>query len=107
MTKILILGAHGQIARVATRLLLETTDAELTLYLRKARRLSSLEGNDRVRLVEGDVLDAGALDAAMAGQEVVYANLSGDMDKQAHAIVAAMNKGRRAPAYLHQLDGYL
>ena len=92
MTKILILGAHGQIARVAARLLLETTDAELTLYLRKARRLSSLEGNDRVRLVEGDVLDAGALGAAMAGQEVVYANLSGDMDKQAHAIVASMNK---------------
>jgi uncharacterized protein YbjT (DUF2867 family) len=92
VTKILIVGAHGQIARVATRLLLETTDAELTLYLRKARRLSSLEGNDRVRLVEGDVLDTAALDAAMAGQEVVYANLSGDMNKQARAIVAAMNR---------------
>ena len=92
MTKILILGAHGQMARVATRLLLETTDAELTLYLRKARRLSSLEGNNRVRLVEGDVLDTAAFDAAMAGQEVVYANLSGDMEKQARAIVAAMNR---------------
>ena len=29
--KILILGAHGQIARVATRLLLDRTDADLTL----------------------------------------------------------------------------
>jgi|SRR5208283_640029 len=92
MTKILILGAHGQIARVATRLLLERTDAELTLYLRKAKRHSELEGNDRVRVVEGDVLDIAALDAAMAGQEVVYANLSGDMEKQARAIVAAMNR---------------
>jgi uncharacterized protein YbjT (DUF2867 family) len=92
VTKILILGAHGQIARVATRLLLERTDAELTLYLRKAKRLSALTGNDRVRLVEGDVLYKAALGAAMAGQEVVYANLSGDMEKQARAIVATMNR---------------
>jgi uncharacterized protein YbjT (DUF2867 family) len=92
MTKILILGAHGQIARVATRLLLETTDAELTLYLRRAKRLSSMDGHERVRLVEGDVLDTAALDAAMSGQDVVYANLSGDMEKQALAIVAAMDK---------------
>ena len=38
------------------------------------------------------MLDTGALGATMEGQEVVYANLSGDMDKQAHAIVASMNK---------------
>jgi uncharacterized protein YbjT (DUF2867 family) len=92
VTRILILGAHGQIARVATRLLLERTDAELTLYLRRARRLSSLDGNDRIRLVDGDVLDAETLDAAMAGQDAVYANLSGDMEKQARAIVAAMKR---------------
>ena len=92
MTKILILGAHGQIARVATRLLLERTDAELTLYLRTAKRLSSLEGNDRIRLVDSDVLDTVALDAATVGQDAVYANLSGGMEKQARAIVAAMNK---------------
>lgn len=92
MTKILILGAYGQIARVATRLLLERTDAELTLYLRQASRLSSLEGNGRIRLVEGDVLDATTLDAAITGQDVVYANLSGDMERQARAIVAAMDK---------------
>jgi uncharacterized protein YbjT (DUF2867 family) len=92
ITNILILGAHGQIARVATSLLLERTDAQLTLYLRKAKRLSSLEGNSRVRLVEGDVLDALALDAAMSGQDIVYANLSGDMGMQARAIVSAMDK---------------
>jgi uncharacterized protein YbjT (DUF2867 family) len=93
MTKILILGAYGQIARVATRRLLDATDATLTLYLRKAKRLSSLETIDRVRVVEGDVLDAAALDEAMHGQSVVYANLSGDMEKQAFAIVAAMHRG--------------
>jgi uncharacterized protein YbjT (DUF2867 family) len=90
--KILILGAHGRIARVAIRLLLETTEAELTLYLRKATRLSALQSNDRVSLVDADVLDIAALDGAMAGQDIVYANLSGDMEKQARAIVVGMRK---------------
>ena len=90
--KILILGAHGQIARVATRLLLNRTDADLTLYLRDANRLAKLADNPRVTLTEGDVLDAEVLDGAVAGQDVVYANLAGDMERQAHAIVAAMGK---------------
>ena len=90
--KILILGAHGQIARVATRLLLNRTDADLTLYLRDANRLAKLADNPRVTLTEGDVLDAEVLDGAVAAQDVVYANLAGDMERQAHAIVAAMGK---------------
>lgn len=92
MTNVLILGAHGQIARVATRLFLDRPDVRLTLYLRNARRLSSSAGNDRVRLVEGDVLDAKTLEGAMAGQDVVYANLSGKMEEQARLIVRAMAK---------------
>ena len=77
MTNILILGAHGQIARVATDLFLKHTDARLTLYLRNARRLKLSGHADRVRVVEGDVLDTKTLEAAMAGQDVVYANLAG------------------------------
>lgn len=89
-TNILILGAHGQIARVATRLLLERTDANLTLYLRRATRLEGLAADPGVRLVEGDVMDSTSLTAAMVGQDVVYANLSGDMAAQARVIVAGM-----------------
>jgi uncharacterized protein YbjT (DUF2867 family) len=90
MTKVLILGAYGQIARVATDLFLQTTDARLTLYLRAARRLKDLEGAERVRVVEGDVLNASVLQEAMADQDVVYANLAGDLERQARIIVAAM-----------------
>jgi uncharacterized protein YbjT (DUF2867 family) len=90
--KILVLGAHGQIARIATRLLLERTDADLTLYLRDAQRLAKLADNFRVTLIEGDVLDTQTLDRAVAGKDVVYANLAGDMERQARAIVAAMDK---------------
>jgi uncharacterized protein YbjT (DUF2867 family) len=45
-----------------------------------------------VRLVEGDVLDATKLEAAMTGQDVVYANLAGQLEQQARCIVKAMEK---------------
>lgn len=92
MTKVLVLGASGQIARVATRLFLDRTDAELTLYLRKPRRLDELRGNPRIRIVEGDVLDEVTLADAMAGQDVVYANLSGRLGAQARVIVRTMER---------------
>lgn len=92
MINILILGANGQIARAAIRLFQERTDARLTLYLRNARRLKLSGHNDRVRVVEGDVLDGKTLEAAMAGQDVVYANLAGELEPQARCIVKTMQK---------------
>lgn len=92
MKKVLILGAYGQIAQVATKLFLETTDVQLTLYLRKAKRLKNIGHEDRVRVVEGDVLDVKTLEEAVAGQNVVYANLSGNMAEQARLIIDAMHK---------------
>jgi uncharacterized protein YbjT (DUF2867 family) len=92
MTKVLILGAYGQIAGLAARLFLEQTDTQLTLYLRNAKRLKDISHQERVRVVEGDVLDGKTLDAAMAGQDCVYANLSGRMEEQARNIINAMHK---------------
>jgi uncharacterized protein YbjT (DUF2867 family) len=90
VTNILILGANGQLARNTTRMLLAKTDARLTLYLRRAKRLSNLAPG-RATIVEGDVLNEKKLRAAMSGQDVVYANLAGDMAAQAGAIVRAMD----------------
>lgn len=92
MTNVLIIGAQGQIARVATRQLLARTDARLTLYQRRASRLAALAAEDRVRIIEGDATDAAALEGAMSGQEIVYANLSSDLPRQARTIVPAMKK---------------
>ncbi|QKK32278.1 NAD(P)H-binding protein [Rhizobium indicum] len=89
MTNILILGANGQLARNTTRMLLDRTDANLTLYLRRVSRLTN-PAPERVRIVDGDVLDIAVLRLAMAKQDVVYANLSGDMARQARSIVDAM-----------------
>lgn len=87
---VLILGANGQLARNTTRVFLRDTDVKLTLYLRRANRLKNPDPA-RVRIVEGDVLDLTTLEAAMKGQDVVYANLAGDMKRQADRIVAAMH----------------
>jgi uncharacterized protein YbjT (DUF2867 family) len=88
--EILILGANGQIAKVVTKLLLERTNAQLTLYLRNASRLKSLPAN-RVKVIEGNVLDKEQLQVAMPGHDVVYANLSGKMEEMAVNIVQAMH----------------
>jgi uncharacterized protein YbjT (DUF2867 family) len=91
VNKILVLGAYGQIARVATDLFLTTTDDRLTLYLRNAKRLTGLGEAPRIHVVEGDVLDKKALGAAMRGQDVVYANLAGPLEQQARTIVKVMH----------------
>lgn len=91
MTKILILGASGQIARHVVDRLAERDDISMSLFLRDARKLGrDVPGN--ARMIEADALDAAKLNAAMADQDVVYANLAGNVDGQAAAIVAAMKE---------------
>ncbi|MFP2910603.1 NAD(P)H-binding protein [Pyxidicoccus sp. 3LFB2] len=90
MSNVLILGAAGGIARLATDVFLKETTARLTLYLRNPGRLKNVDSS-RVRVVEGDVLDFEALTAAMRGQDVVYANLAGDLERMARNIVKAMD----------------
>lgn len=90
MTKILILGANGQLARNTTNFLRSNTDASLTLYLRRASRLPNPDPR-RVTIVEGDVMDLQTLKLTMLGQDVVYANLAGAMAGQARVIIDAMH----------------
>jgi uncharacterized protein YbjT (DUF2867 family) len=87
MTKVLVLGAGGQIARWAVPML-AGEDAELTLLLRDAGQLAGPPRGARV--VEGDVLDREQLDPAVRGQDVVYANLAGELDVQAARIAESM-----------------
>lgn len=106
MRKVLIVGAHGEIARVATRLFLDTSDVELTLFLRNAKRIRALE-SPRVRVVEGDALDAQALQNALVEQDVVYANLAGSMEAAARNIVRAMKAtGARRLIFISSMGIY-
>lgn len=89
MTNVLILGANGRIARLVRQRLLQETDAHLTLYLRRAKRLGQVAPT-RETVVEADVTDYQALYQAMAGQDIVYANLGGQLEPLARSIVKAM-----------------
>lgn len=92
---VLIIGANGSVAKVATQGFLAGTNADLKLYLRNAKRLSSVakQNPNRVQLIEGDALDKSALIKAMQGVNVVYANLAGsNLGAMAKAITQAMSE---------------
>jgi uncharacterized protein YbjT (DUF2867 family) len=91
MKNILILGAGGQIAKHVIDLLLKSKNNNLTLFLRRAKGLAKGHAS-KARVIEGDVMDSKKLQEAMQGQQVVYANLAGNLDKQAKNIVMAMQE---------------
>jgi uncharacterized protein YbjT (DUF2867 family) len=91
MTRVLVLGAGGQIARWVIETLANESDVRLSLFLRDARKLPRKRPKS-ARVIEGDVLDQPLLDRAMTDEDVVYANLAGDVDTQAARIVASMKK---------------
>jgi hypothetical protein len=66
MTKILILGANGQLACNTTGFFLKHPAVQLTLYLRRAHRLKNPDPSC-VTIVDGDVLDVETLKGAMHG----------------------------------------
>lgn len=91
MKNVIVLGAGGQIARRVVAILVKKDDINLTLFLRNKSRLRNMDVSG-CRLVEGDVLDFDRLKEAVAGQDVVYANLAGDLEAMAKNIVRAMDE---------------
>ncbi|APX71424.1 SDR family oxidoreductase [Companilactobacillus allii] len=91
MTKVLILGANGKIARRATQIYLDSTNNSLRLYLRRPERLRDID-NKLVEIVGGDTTDEKTLVESMKDVDVVYANLAGgNIEQQAKAVVEAMH----------------
>src|SRR6478752_3429077 len=73
MQKILFIGASGMLGKpVALELL--RAGFPLTFLARDVEKMQKLFPNASV--VKGDVFDIASLEAAMAGQEIVYLNLS-------------------------------
>ncbi|TBX45688.1 short-chain dehydrogenase [Lactiplantibacillus paraplantarum] len=89
MTNVLILGANGRIARIAEQRLLAETEVQLTLVLRHSERLN-IVNPEREQVVEGDVTDSQLLEQVMPDQDIVYANLAGNMELLAKNIVQVM-----------------
>ena len=91
MKNILILGANGGLAQTVIPVLLENPELTLTLVSRNIRRLQ-IFANERVNVVQADVMDLPQLESLMQGQDVVYANLAGNLEAMAENIVQAMNR---------------
>jgi uncharacterized protein YbjT (DUF2867 family) len=91
MRNVLIIGASGGIAQIVTDLLIEEHGIQLTLFVRNMSRLK-VNQITYCKVVEGNVMDIEALKSAMAGQDIVYVNLAGDLEKMAKNIVAAMKQ---------------
>jgi uncharacterized protein YbjT (DUF2867 family) len=90
MKNVLILGATGQIAQCVARGLGQSDDVQQTLLLRNPKKLSGVEPSN-AKVIIGNVLDKRLLQQAMAGQDIVYANLSGeDLEVQARSVIAGM-----------------
>jgi uncharacterized protein YbjT (DUF2867 family) len=63
----------------------------MTLFLRDLK-LFGRTVPASARVIEGDVLDTATLKDALIGQDVVYANLAGDVAAQAANTVTAMQQ---------------
>jgi uncharacterized protein YbjT (DUF2867 family) len=91
MKKVLVLGAGGQIARWVIDMLANNGKVEMNLFLRHPSKIKR-NAPKNAHVVQGDVLNMEQLKHAIDGQDIVYANLTGDdIDIQAANIVKAMN----------------
>ena len=106
MKNVLILGASGNIAKHVIDILVQKNDINLTLFLRNKSRLRN-KNVSQCRIVEGNVLDLNQLKKAITGQDIVYANLSGDLEAMAKNIVKAMDeKGIKKLIFISSIGIY-
>jgi uncharacterized protein YbjT (DUF2867 family) len=91
MKNIIILGASGTIANRVIDILVHEKNINLTLFLRNKNRLRNKDVSG-CRIVEGDVLEYDQLKAAITGQDLVYANLAGDLEAMAKNIVKVLSE---------------
>ncbi len=93
MTKVAVLGASGQIAKLAEELLLEDDSNELVLFLRHPNKLDKSKIDEKCeKIVIGDESRSDEVANAIKGVDIVYANLAGgNIEEQAKAVVKAMD----------------
>ena len=91
MKNVIILGASGNIAKHVIDILVKKDGINLTLFLRNMNRLRNNDVS-KCRIIEGNVLDFNQLKDAITGQDIVYANLAGDLEAMAKNIVKAMEE---------------
>jgi uncharacterized protein YbjT (DUF2867 family) len=106
MKNVIILGASGNIAKHVIDILVKKNDISLTLFLRNKNRIRN---NDisKCHIIEGSVLDFNKLKEAITGQDIIYANLAGDLEAMAKNIIKAMDdKGVKRLIFISSIGIY-
>src|SRR6476620_7141113 len=91
MKKVIILGASGNIARHVIDILVKKDEIQLTLFLRNKSRLRDRDVS-KCSIIEGNVLNYTQLKESISGQDIVYANLAGDLEAMEKNIVLAIRE---------------
>jgi uncharacterized protein YbjT (DUF2867 family) len=91
MKKILVIGASGSLAPYVIEAAKEIADVDITLFLRNKNKLSKGVAAE-CRVVEGDAMRYEDIKTAIAGHDVVYVNLAGNLEAMAKNIVKAMQE---------------
>lgn len=89
MKKVIIIGASGSLATVVIQELKKQDDVELTLFARKKSRISY---TGDAKIIEGNATNYADVKSAVAGQDIVYVNLAGDLEAMSKNIVKAMQE---------------
>jgi uncharacterized protein YbjT (DUF2867 family) len=88
MKKVIIIGASGSLA---SHVIAAIKDAGLTLFVRSKSRLSAKVAQNH-KVVEGDAMNYESVKNAIAGHDIVYVNLAGNLEAMGKNIVKAMEE---------------
>ncbi|MEJ7647094.1 MAG: NAD(P)H-binding protein [Chryseolinea sp.] len=88
MKKVFIIGASGGLASFVIEAI---QNAELTLFVRNKSRLSPKIAKDH-KVIEGDAIKYDSVKNAIAGHDIVYVNLAGNLEVMGKNIVKAMKE---------------
>lgn len=91
MKNVLILGATGSLGSAVRQAFLRKTDDHLTLFARSA---DQIDPHPQETIIAGNVMNEADLDQAIAGQDAVFAALSGPLGEYAKQIVTAMKRNQ-------------
>lgn len=90
MKKVIVIGASGSLAKHVIKDLQESEDVALTLLARNKNNIQNDIRNSEV--IEADVMDYHKLKEAIAGQDIVYVNLAGNLEAMSKNIIEAMHE---------------
>lgn len=91
MKKVIIIGATGSLAQYVIEVLKQLDNVVLTLFVRSKNRLPKNIATD-CTVIEGDAMNYNDLKNAVAGQDIVYVNLAGNLEAMTKNIVKALQE---------------